>query len=144
MKIQRSKIPMIILVAVVCFNMLLTLSICVRIAEDENGTNATGYTLYVGLNDKNTYKQEITDEDAMETVEKICTEHASGVTVQTAKGAWTDENGEVTNENTIICYFEGCDRETVETVADELIKELNQNCILIKTNTEITEYYSGN
>ena len=48
----------------------------------------------------------------------------------------------ITHEYTIVCYFDGADKETVYTAADEIIEALNQNTILIEENEIRMEYYS--
>ena len=42
-----------------------------------------------------------------------------------------------------MCYFDGADAETVHKAADEVIKALNQNTVLIEQDEINLEYYSG-
>ncbi|MBR1742299.1 MAG: hypothetical protein IJ733_10640, partial [Lachnospiraceae bacterium] len=101
------------------------------------------YVMYVGTNDKDTYRAEHTNEEAKEIVDKICLKYFEGYTLQEATGSWTDEKDNITHEYTIVCYFDDAEKETVYQAADEIIKELNQNTVLIEQDEIRTEYYSG-
>ena len=49
----------------------------------------------------------------------------------------------ITHEYTLVCYFDGADKENVYKAADELIEKLNQGAVLIEQDTINIEYYSG-
>ena len=66
---------------------------------------ALKYTLYIGLNDKDTYQQEIPTETAEALVTEIALKYVDGFTMTRAKGVYTDELGVVTYENTLVCEF---------------------------------------
>jgi len=104
---------------------------------------ATQYVMYVGTNDKDTYKPEHTNEEARDIVDKICLKYFEGYTLQDATGSWTDEKNNITHEYTLVCYFDDADKETVYKAADEVIKALNQNTVLIEQDNIQMEYYSG-
>ena len=111
-------------------------------AVKESGTEQ--YVMYVGTNDKDTYKLEMGTEEAKDIVDSVCLKYFPyGYTLQEATGAWTDEKNNITHEYTLVCYFDGADKETVHKAADELIEKLNQNSILIEQDTISIEYYSG-
>lgn len=101
------------------------------------------YVMYVGTNDKDTYKQEISEEDAKEIVDQVCTKYFGGYTLQDATGSWTDEKNQITHEYTLVCYFDDVDKETVYKAADEVIEKLNQNTVLIEKDDLQIEYYGG-
>ncbi len=111
-------------------------------ASEESGVSQ--YVMYVGTNDKDTYKLEITKEEAKEIVDEVCLRlFPYGYTLQEATGAWTDEMNNVTHEYTLVCYFDDADIGTVHKAADELIERLNQNSILIEESRINVDYYSG-
>ena len=112
-------------------------------AEKYSEETATQYVMYVGTNDKDTYKPEHTNEEAMNIVDQICLKYFDGYTLQEATGSWTDETGTPTHEYTLVCYFDAADEATVYEAADEIIKELNQNTVLIEKTEIEMEYYSG-
>ena len=112
--------------------------------KDASSGGTAQYVMYVGTNDKDTYQPEHTKDEAFDIVDRICLKYFEGYTIQEATGSWTDEKGEPTHEYTIVCYFDDTDKETVYKAADEIIKELNQNTVLIESDTISIEYYSGN
>ena len=104
----------------------------------------TKYTLYIGTNDKDTYKEEIPFETCLEKVTEICIKYTYGSTIFEATGYWKDDNNKITTERTIGCILEDIEKPIVYSICDELIVALNQNTILIETNQVSTVYYSGN
>lgn len=114
-----------------------------KLNEKANIDGTTKYTMYVGLNDKDTYAQIIPTDEAKSIIDEICIKYVSGYTIQDANGAWADETGQFTHENTIVCYFSDTDLETIYKIADEIIEELNQNSVLIEKNQVITDFYSS-
>ncbi len=116
-----------------------------EIGEDmDNRYNPTEkYTIYIGLNDKNTYEQIISTEDGIRMVNEICSRYVDGYTMQTAKGGWMDEKNILTEENTLIYSFYGATEEQILQIMDDVLKELNQNSILITHGQENGAYYYG-
>ena len=103
----------------------------------------TCYTLYIGTNDKDDYAQHIATEEAMALVEGICAKYIAGWTSSYATGAWTDENGVIGHENTLVISIVDATEEQVHTICDEAIAALNQNSILIVTQEINQDFYSG-
>lgn len=101
------------------------------------------YTIYIGLNDKDTYQQIISTEDGIRKVNEICSRYVDGYTMKTAKGGWVDEKKILTEENTLIYSFYGVTEEQVMQIMDEARQELNQNSILITHGQEDSAYYYG-
>ena len=110
--------------------------------EKSNYETTTQYVMYVGTNDKDTYKPKHTNEEAKKSVDEICLKYFEGYTLQDATGSWTDEKKNITHEYTLVCYFDGADDETVHKAADEVIKALNQNTVLIEQDEIKIEFYS--
>ncbi len=132
-----------IVLSVLSLVMAITMVIEVyKLKTPEAGTE-TQYVMYVGTNDKDTNLPKYSQETAREIVDKICLEYFEGYTLQEATGAWTDENKQVTHEYTIVCYFDDTDRDTVNLAADEIMKALNQQTVLIEQDSIKMEYYSG-
>ena len=104
---------------------------------------AEKYTIYIGLNDKDTYEQIVSTEDGIRRVNEICTHYVEGYTMQTAKGGWMDEKKILTEENTLIYSFYGVTDEQITQIMDDVLKELNQNSILITYGQENRAYYYG-
>lgn len=102
------------------------------------------YVMYVGTNDKDTYQPKHTHEEAHAIVDEVCLKYfPDGYTLQEATGAWTDEKNNITHEYTLVCYFDGAERDTVYKAADDIIAALNQNSVLIEMDTINIDFYSG-
>lgn len=101
------------------------------------------YVLYIGTNDKDTYTQLISLDDAKDTVNAICAKYVSGYTVQEANGGWVDEKGNLTEEQTLVYSFSGADEEAITSIMDEVLIALNQNSILVERQDLTYTYYSG-
>lgn len=103
----------------------------------------TQYVMYLGTNDKDTYEPYGTPEETKAKVDEVLTKHFEGFTIQDAMGGWTNENGRVDHEYTVVIFLSDTTLEKVHVAADDLIRVFNQSSILIQTNQTRTEFYSG-
>ena len=87
------------------------------------------YKLFIGLNDQHTKKQETATENAVSIVSRYAVERFGGVTISTARGVYTHENGDTIEENTIIVEVFGVPRTLVEAFADDMKRIFNQESI---------------
>ena len=101
------------------------------------------YVMYLGTNDKDTYEPYGTQEEAKAKVDEVLTKHFEGFTIQDAMGGWTNENGRMDHEYTVVIFLSDTTLEKVHVAADDLIRVFNQSSILIQTNQTRTEFYSG-
>ena len=101
------------------------------------------YVLYIGTNDKDTYKQVISTEEAREIVNEICIKYVDGYTASEAKGGWVDETDTLTQENTLVYAFYEVTEEQLVNIMEEILEALNQNAILVEKQEAIYTYYSG-
>ena len=103
------------------------------------------YTMYIGTNDKDTFKLEMSLDEARDIVYNTMMDYFSnGFTMYDANGVWRDENNLVTLEYTFVCVIEFADKEDIYKAADELILKLDQNSILIVSNSvEEINFYNG-
>lgn len=111
--------------------------------KDLAQSEAVKYTLYIGLNDKDTYLQKISSGEAEKKVSAIALKYVDGFTQYWAKGAYKDEKGVVTQENTLIFTFYSATDEQMKGIMDEVLKELNQNTVLIEKQRVGYEFYGG-
>ncbi len=103
----------------------------------------TKYVLYIGTNDKDTYKQEIPYAKCVKIVTKICTRYTDGCTLAQADGYWKDDSDQITKEQSIQCILEDITLDQVHQIASEVCDKLNQNSVLIETQDVTSEFYSG-
>ena len=80
---------------------------------------------------------------AMGKVDAVLTKHFEGFTIQDAQGGWTNDDGSVSHEYTLVIYLSDTTIEKVRAAADDLIREFNQSSVLIQANETTTEFYAG-
>ncbi len=101
------------------------------------------YVLYLGTNDKDTNVPKYTPDEAKQLLDTVLTKHFEGFTIQEANGGWTNENGTVDHEYTLVIYLSDTTLDKVHTAAKDLISAFNQSAVLIQSNKTTTEFYSG-
>ncbi|PKM76310.1 MAG: DUF3574 domain-containing protein [Firmicutes bacterium HGW-Firmicutes-15] len=128
----------IVLIIVLCF----MLSGCVT--QTGLGQNEVlKYTMYIGLNDEDTYTQQISYEEAEKKVSDIALKYVDGFTARVAKGAYKDEKGVITHENSLVFEFYNATDQQMKAIMDEILRDLNQNSILIEKQKVNYEFYEG-
>lgn len=135
---MKKRLITIFIVITLCF----TLTSCTT----QNGlakSEAVKYTMYIGLNDKDTYQQIIPYEEAEKKVSDIALNYVDGFTELSAKGVFMDEKGAITYENSLVFEFYSATDQQMKAIMDEVIKELNQNSILIEKQKVNYEFYKG-
>lgn len=102
---------------------------------------AVKYTLYIGLNDKDTYTQLIPDEEAEQRVCDIALKYVDGFTVLPAKGVYKDDKGVTTHESSLVLEVTSATDEQMSAMMKEIIHALNQNSVLIEKQTVDYDFY---
>ena len=93
--------------------------------------NENKYILYVGLNDKDTKKQEITTATAQKTIQQILfNNQVEGFTIYKAKGLYKHTSGEITKETTIIIELLYISNNIINNIIKDLKIAINQESIL--------------
>jgi hypothetical protein len=110
---------------------------------DYSSSQKGKYTLYIGTNDKDTYIQEISTEDAKNIINSICVEYVGGYTSQEATGGWIDETNTLTMENTLIYHFYDVTEDQIISIMNDVLIKLNQKSILIEAQDVNYTYYYG-
>ncbi len=91
------------------------------------------YTLYIGLNDKNTKKQELSTLEAFKIVQNILTEKTGGGTVYNATGVYKHDSGEIVIESTLRVEIVAAPLEAVRDAIHIIKIALNQESIIMQT-----------
>lgn len=91
------------------------------------------YTLYIGLNDKDTHTQIISDINARNIVANICASRDVCVTVSDARGVYKHDDGTVVIENTLRCEFVDCEKSIIKAIANDSKRALNQESVMLST-----------
>ena len=131
------------IIAVILALIALGLSILALAAPAKQSAGDIQYVMYLGTNDKDTYQPFGTPEECKAKVDEVLTKHFEGFTIQEANGGWTNENGTVDHEYTVVILLSDTTPEKVHAAADDLISAFNQSSVLIQANETTTEFYSG-
>ena len=140
---MSKKLSAIALIIAVIALALSVYNTATKPAPIEEKTYDIQYVMYLGTNDKDTYQPFGTPEEAKAKVDEVLTKHFEGFTIQEANGGWTNENGTVDHEYTVVILLSDTTLEKVHAAADDLIKAFNQSSVLIQANQTTTEFYSG-
>ena len=93
----------------------------------------TTVNLYIGLNDKDTKRQEITNLDAKAEISAILFKYfPNGFTLQECQGMYRHEDGTVVCENTIKVILFDYNIGLVLDAVEDLKLKLNQECIAVE------------
>lgn len=85
------------------------------------------YSLFIGLNDKDTKKQEVSTSKAIELVSNVI----AGGSISTIHGVYTHEDGTKVKENTLKVDILYSDDATVRMYANNIKSLLNQESVMI-------------
>lgn len=93
----------------------------------------TTVNLYIGLNDKDTKHQELTNLDAKAEISTILFKYfPDGFTLQECQGMYKHDDGTVVCKNTIKVILFDYNTELVLNAVEDLKLKLNQECIAIE------------
>ena len=99
------------------------------------------YTIYLGLNDKDTKKQEIGIIDAYKVATNIFCEITGGATIYESKGIYTHNDGTIVIENTFVCIVFCDDSGKIEKAAAALKTAFNQESVIVEKETKAESYF---
>lgn len=89
-------------------------------------------TLYIGLNDKDTKKQEINTIDAYKIASNIFASVTGGATITEGVGVYTHNDGTIVTESTLVCVVYGAENDAIESAAQSLKVAFNQESIAVE------------
>lgn len=133
----------IVLSVLLALNIAATAVLGIKVCELSPGDGSVQYTLMIGMNDRDKYEQLISTDEAISRIESVCGKYVEAYTIRPAQGVWTDENGITTRESSLQCIFDNAGEEDIYRIADELLKELNQETILIESDRICVDFYKG-
>lgn len=91
------------------------------------------YTLYVGLNDKDSKVQEIQTLEAYKVIQKILyNNNVEGATIFEAVGIYKHEDKTFVTENTLRIELMFIDKQTVKAIVDSIKMLLNQESVAVQ------------
>ena len=102
------------------------------------------YTLYLGLNDKDTKTQKIDTVEAYKICENMCADFFGGATIFSAKGIYKHNDNSIVIENTLrieILEFDTSIYERVRDFVGTLKSVFNQESIAVQVETVNSELW---
>ena len=90
------------------------------------------YTLYCGLNDKDTRRQEISTLEAAKMVRNACLSYVDVATIFEADGIYKHDDGELVAEKTLRVELMMVEQSVVRRIVDTLKAALNQESIAVQ------------
>lgn len=91
------------------------------------------YNIYIGLNDKDSKKQEVSTRRAKQEAIKILNNNnITGLTIYEVMGVFKHEDGTITFEKSLKVELLEVEEEDVLRSINELKKALNQECIMLE------------
>lgn len=123
----------------VCILIIMLLTACGTKQQESQLENY--YRVYVGLNDVDSGKQEVSLEDARRVIQDIITKKGFGFTEYCAYGAYT-EDGAVNKNDTLVYTLLQINKDEAADVASVIKKELNLDSVLVEeaaANLEFVE-----
>ena len=93
------------------------------------------YTLIVGLNDKDSRRQEVSTSDAKRILADIVLRYSDGATFTTCEGVYRHADGGVVFETSIKIEVFGITPDEALEICATVRETLNQECVYKQTNT---------
>lgn len=93
----------------------------------------TKYTLYIGLNDKDTKQQNIDTFEASKIVQNVLTDKTGGGTIFQATGVYKHDDGTVIIENTLRVEIVAAAVDAVRAAIEIIKTALNQESVILQT-----------
>lgn len=125
------------------YTLILVIVAALFVWNESQDFNDTQYVIYLRTNDKDSNLPVFSREEAKSRLQDILAKYFSGWTILEAEGGWTDNNGKISHEFTLVIYLSQTNKAKVHEASDELIKTFNQSSILIHENPTRKEFYSG-
>lgn len=101
----------------------------------------TTVNLYIGLNDKDTKRQELSNLEAKAEISAILFRYCpDGFTLQECQGMYKHDDGTVVCENTIKVILLGYNMSMIYEIIEDLKRKLNQECIAVERIETYTKF----
>ena len=95
------------------------------------------YTLFIGMNDKDTHKQELSTEEFRE---RIANTLGDCTIREGATGYYTHDNGTKVIEKSLEVTKFGGTKKSIVNMVKQLKQILNQECIILKTQISKSDF----
>ena len=96
--------------------------------------------IYVGLNDSDTKKQKYETEKYISVLKKVCSSYHVPFSFSLAQGGYMHEDGQYTEELTLVLSMIDVDKELINEIAKDLCVFFHQESVLI-TDDLVRSYF---
>lgn len=97
-------------------------------------------TLYIGLNDKDSKRQELDTIECYKIVSRLITEYADGGTIYSAQGIYKHDDGEIVVENTLRVELIDVVEQALTTIVKMVKTLLNQESVIVQREQIVSEF----
>ena len=108
--------------------------------NEDGSVQMTETRIYVGLNDAKTKEQKFETEKYKSILKKICQSYHVAFSLDIEEGGYFHDDGEYTEETSLILVMINADRKTVRDIGKDLCTFFHQESVLI-TEDHITGYF---
>ena len=99
------------------------------------------FTLYVGLNDKDSKVQEITTLEAYKIINNLLLAYTNGATIFEAVGIYKHDDGTFITENTLRIELMFVEKSAVKEIVENIKKILNQESVAVQREVVESELW---
>ena len=103
-------------------------------AAGNDSIQMTETRIYIGLNDGKTREQEYETERYLETLKNVCRNYHVPFSVDVEDGGYYHEDGEYTEETSLILVLIDTGTDVVKRIAEDLCGLFNQESVLVTEN----------
>lgn len=108
--------------------------------DNDESIQITETKIYIGLNDSHTKKQEHKTERYLSILKDVCKNYHVAFSVDIEEGGYFHDDGEYTEEVSLILVMLDADKKVVQEIAKDLCNFFRQESVLI-TENHVTGYF---
>ena len=106
----------------------------VRVAKSTAHKDCVRTQIFVGLNDGDTKEQRFDTDRYTSVLKRVCVQYGVPFSFDVVKGGYIHDDGEYTEENTIVLTFIDAPQKTVDEIAEDLCVFFRQESVLITSS----------
>ena len=106
----------------------------VKVTTSAVRAKSTRTQVYIGLNDGDTKKQRFDTDRYVSIMKRVCSQYGTPFSFNIMAGGYVHDNGEYTEETTIVITFIDVPQKTVNEIAEDLCVFFRQESVLITTS----------
>ena len=100
-------------------------------ADSNGNVKMTEYRVYIGLNDAETKEQKFGTGRYLETLKEVCRGYKAAFSVDIEEGGYYHEDGEYTEETSLVLVLIDISRDKVQRIARDLCSLFHQESVLV-------------